>query len=228
MTVNTTPKKVFNNFFFLLFFLPIYIGGVAQNLTSDNKLIFKTISFDEKIDFGSNDNQTSWGITSILNNTKVSLSGNQINDFVFDKPGQYQIQYSDNKDHSGDTCHEDKFPHTMIIEVSATKMTYDFSKINFSHDIQIGSTSDIIISVPISIVSKNNKVTKSNLEKLTIAGIGCELVATPLQKEIDLITGTQILKFSVSGIISKPTYLMFDFIDCNNQVQTYNLPQIIN
>jgi hypothetical protein len=228
MATTNTTKKIVSNFLVILFGLFFNTILIGQNFSSENKATYKTISFGEKINFGMIENSVNWAITNMSEKKIVNLSGNQINDFVFEKSGQYQIKFSETVLHSKEDCSHQSFPEIMIIEVSASKITFDFSKITFSKNIQLGNNQDVIISVPVSISNKENKISKTTLQNLTIAGLGSELIATPLQKEIVLQTGTQILKFSVSGAITSSTYLMFDFVDNNNQVQTYNLPQIIN
>lgn len=227
MTTTYIYKKIVINFLILIFGL-FCNNVIGQNLSSDNKSLYKSISYGEKINFGSVENSSSWSINFLPENKIINLTANQINEYVFDKPGQYIINFSENKIHKHGDCNHDAFPENMVIEVSASKMIFDFSKINFSNNFQVGNNDDIIISVPVSIATKENKITKSTIANLTIAGLGCNLVALPLQKEIKLENGTQIIKFSVSGTIANETYLMFDFEDNNKNIQTYNLLQKIN
>ncbi|MBP4138554.1 hypothetical protein [Flavobacterium geliluteum] len=200
----------------------------AQNKISDeDKQFYKVISFGEKIDFGTVDTSVMWTITNTKNNSHATLIGNQINDYVFEEPGEYDINFQENKKHD-EECNHPMFAERSRIKVTAVKLSYDFSKIAFSQKIEKGRNySDLIITVPAKIITKNNSIATLPTPGLSIAGLGVSFTAVPLEKEIILNNKTQLLKYKVSGMVNSEAYLMFDFFDFNNQVQTYNLPQII-
>ena len=79
-----------------------------------------------------------------------------------------------------------------------------------------------------TIYTKDNSLTKLSAPGLLIAGIGVSMTAKPINENIEIRNGVQLLKYKVSGLVNAESYLMFDFLDFNGQVQTYNLPQIIN
>ena len=222
----------------LLFFIMIMVcfDAVAQSdytLTraSDNSgddSFYKVISFGEKIHFGNIEDGARWTVVNTKENKMVSLTGNQINDFIFDKPGSYEISFSEIKKQA-EGCSHPAFADKMIVKVNSVKMAFDFSKINFSEKIQRGRNCDnIIITVPVNITTKDNSSTRLSAPGLSIAGIGTNLNAKPLNQEIVIKDGIQFLKYQLSGTVNKETYLMFDFFDFNNQVQTYNQLEIIN
>ena len=49
-----------------------------------------------------------------------------------------------------------------------------------------------------------------------------------LQEEIIVKNGTYNLSYKLSGTVNKETYLMFDFVDNNNETQTYYQLEIVN
>jgi hypothetical protein len=230
------------DFKLLLFFILIMVSftAIGQNANSVGKgsgnsegnHIFKTISFGGKNNFGEVDSSARWTIIYTTDDTVVNLTGNQINDFIFENPGTYEIRFFGNEKHNDDGHGEEdnhsRFPEKMMIEVSPVKMTFDFSKIAFSEKIQKGKNCDnIVITVPVKISAKGNKGMKLKSPNLVIAGVGSELIAKPVKQEVVVSNGIQLLKYQLSGTVKNETYLMFDFFDFNNQVKTYNLLESI-
>lgn len=223
--IPTTPKKIVSNF--LILFAILFFNSLAsQNSTSINKPIFKSISFGEKVFFGNFEDSVNWTIVS--NDFSQSIKANAINEFVFLNSGEYVLNYYDSKVHNEKDCGHANFQKQSIIVVSENKMDFDFSKINFSKDFRIGSNEKVEIFIPVYITNKNNKIQEVKIDELTVAGLGVNLIATPLQTLVMTNTKNQFIKFSVSGTILNETYLMFDFVDSNKNIQTYNLLQKIN
>lgn len=228
----TKISLCFKIFYFFLFMTP-YINVEAQNEKNNDGIanrqnIFKTISFGEKIFFGTIENSAQWTVKNTDENSSEFLTGNAINNYVFEKPGIYEIQFSENKKHS-EECNHPPFTEKMIIEVTKVKMTFNFSEINFSEKIKSGvSYEDVVITVPVTVKIKDDKSLEFNIQEFSVAGVGSELKATPLNKSIKLTTGRHLIKYKLSGIVKTQTYLMFDFIDFNSNVQTYNQPEIVN
>jgi hypothetical protein len=190
---------------------------------------YKTVSFGDQIQFGAVDDDAKWNISNTVDNTVDYIAGNKINEYVFEKPGVYEIQYLENKIHSENECNHAKFNAKMLINVSPVKMTFDFSKIKFSEKIRVGSSCEgIIISVPVNVTIKENLSFKFSPSEFMVAGIGSDIVAKPISSEVNLNNGTHVLQYKLSGTTTKETYLMFDFIDYNNNVQTYNQTEIVN
>ncbi len=204
-----------------------YSGSKATD-HSNNEQYYKVVSFGDKIDFGNIEDTAKWTIANAKEGIFVTLSGSQINGYTFEKPGFYEIGFSDTKKHN-EECSHPAFKEKMTVKVSSVKMVFDFSKINFSEKIQKGRSCDnIIITVPVNITVKDNSSESLEAPGLSIAGIGVELIAKPTNQKIVVKSGVQLLKYQLSGFVNKETYLMFDFSDFNNQVQTYNHLPIIN
>jgi len=214
--------------YFLLYSLFFSYKSIAQNnFSSQPEQFYKTISFGEKIDFGNIDSAVTWRITNSKNNINTVLRGNEINDYQFQETGTYDISFQENKKHDGE-CDHPMFAEKFHVKVEPVKLAFDFSKIKFSEKLEKGKNySDLIISVPAEITSKDNSITKLPAPKMSVAGIGVLLAVKPVEKEIILNNKNQILKYKVSGIINNEAYLMFDFYDFNNEAKTYNLPQKI-
>lgn len=214
---------------FLLIILFISYKSTAQNkISTENQQFYKVISYGEKIDFGNIDASVNWTITNSKSNIYTTIRGNEINDYLFQEPGEYEINFQENKKHDEDDCNHAMFAERFRIKVAPVKLSFDFSKIQFSQKLEKGRNySDLIITVPAKITVKDNAVTKLPAPGMSVAGLGVLLTAEPVEKEIFLDNKIQLLKYKVSGILNEQTYLMFDFYDFNNQAQTYNLSQII-
>ncbi|KRD61008.1 hypothetical protein ASE40_05490 [Flavobacterium sp. Root935] len=214
--------------YFLLYSLFFSYKTTAQNnLSTVSEQFYKTISFDEKIDFGNVDSAANWTITNSKGNSSNFLNGSEINNYQFKQPGIYEVSFQENAKHDGE-CDHAVFPKKFRVKVEPVKLSFDFSKVKFSQKLERGKNySDLIISVPAEIISIDNSITQLPAPKMSVAGIGVLLNAEPVEKEIILTAKNQILKYKVSGTINNETYLMFDFYDFNNEVKTYNLPQKI-
>jgi hypothetical protein len=201
----------------------------TDNIHSTDKKPYKVVSFGEKIFFGNIENTAKWTVTNARGSLLANLIGNQINEFIFEEPGFYEIRFFESIKKSNDGCNHSLFPEKMGVRVNTVKMIFDFSKIEFSKKIEKGiSCDDITVTVPVNIFLKENAQVKCNSPSLVVSGVSAEIKAKPVVPDIILRNGIQFLKYQLSGIVSKETYLMFDFIDFNNQAQTYNLLEIVN
>lgn len=231
--MKSTKSKI--NIFSILFLLSSFTSVLAQERrfgksisSPESNNPYRTISFGEKILFGDVESSASWTVLNTTDKTTVSLNGSQINNYVFKTPGIYELSFFENKTFNKNECSHPLFDSKMTINVSPVKMTYDFSNISFSLKINKGQRCDgleITVPVKFELAESEKSITLSDF---SVAGIGVDLIVTPVSKQIVVKNGVQYLKYVLSGIVNNETYLMFDFIDINNNVQTYNLPQIIN
>lgn len=156
------------------------------------------------------------------------MYGNEINNFNFKEPGVYTLFFSDVKKIGPNECVHPKFKDKMLINVTTTEMVFQFSKIKFSDKIRVGKNcDDILMTLPVTInsLSEGGKV---KLSKVNVTGNDVNLIAMPLQEEIIVKNGTYNLSYKLSGTVNKETYLMFDFVDNNNETQTYYQLEIVN
>lgn len=234
---NVNLKKLFFQIQLIVFMLLMNIVAIAQNNIANRNLeiqpaknqISKVISFGEKIYLGVVENDVNWNIINISEKINISLKGNQINEYQFEKPGIYQINFIDSKaNHSHDDYHP-AFDEKMLIEVSPVKMIFDFTKIEFSEKIiKNKNHENVIVTVPVLVSIYDNSTKLFTIKNSSVAGIGVDLSITPVSKSIELKNGIQNIQYKITGKVNNETYLMYDFIDFNNQVQTYSQTQIIN
>lgn len=216
------------NLFILLIVTSISFCVSAQSNSAINKPPFKVISYGEKIQFGNVESSAKWTISNTKENIVAFVSGNQINEYVFEESGNYEIIYSEIKKHDANECSHAQFEDKMTVLVSPVKMTFDFSKIVFSEKIRKGSNCDgIFITVPVNVTMKENTPIKFTIPNVMVAGVGSEIIAKPVSSEVLLKNGTQFFKYQLSGTANKEAYLMFDFVDVNNTIQTYYQPEIV-
>ncbi len=204
----------------------LYTNINAQSNTNGN--IHKIIPFGSALNnqilgFGVN-NTYNWKIVS-KDNSKILKEGvgATLLEFVFDKPGNYMVELTHNENHVETACNHNQAPVKLNIAVSATKMNFDFSKLKLSNPIHKGiNTQDILLTVPVIVNTYDNKSVKYNIADVITAGVGTEIIAKPIKKEVILNNGIQDLSFKLSGTANAETYIMFDFIDINNQIQSYS------
>lgn len=219
-------KKYLKVFFITFFFLQFYqLHSQELNSNSD---FFKTVSYGKKVYFGEIESAANWTVISPNNKTTTILYGNEINNFNFKEPGVYTLFFSDVKKFGPNECVHPKFKDKMLINVTPTEMVFQFSKIKFSDKIRVGKNcDDILMTLPVTInsLSEGGKV---KLSKVNVTGNDVNLIAMPLQEEIIVKNGTYNLSYKLSGTVNKETYLMFDFVDNNNETQTYYQLEIVN
>lgn len=220
-------------YFFILFLIVTCFEGIAQTnfsantgvFNSSDNTVYKIIPFGEKINLGEIENTSSWTITNAPESILVSLSGSQINDYVFEKPGIYEISFFENKLYNQGECNHPPFQEKMIVKVSPFKMTFDFSTIKFSESIVGGKElQNAEVSVEVDFESYNyEKATFSNA-RVSVAGLGATIVGSSSNDKISLTSGRHKIVYQLNGSASKETYIMFDFFDINSQTQSYYYP----
>lgn len=222
---------------YLLYFFLIMVctQGIGQTnfsksnivLNSSDNQVYKEISFGEKIDFGNIENTARWTIANNKENIAVSLSGSQINDYIFKKPGIYEISFSENVEHSKGKCNHPPFQEKMIIKVNALKMTFDFSTIKFSENIVGGKelqNAEVSVEIDFESYKNNNESIVFSNASVFVAGVGATIIGSSPNNKITLTSGRHQIVYQLKGIASKETYIMFDFFDINGQAQSYYHP----
>ena len=206
---------------------------VAQNNSTEGKIDFNTddeqfykiISFGEKIDFGKFEDTAVWTVANEKENIIKRLKGNEINDFVFVKPGIYEIRFTENKKHLENGCNHPQFNEKTIIKVSALKMKFDFSSITFSEVIVGGKElHDVKIYADLDFVSSNNENISFRKAKVVVVGIGANIIGNASNETFILTPGKNKITYILNGKASKESYIMLDFYDINNKIQSYYYP----
>lgn len=187
----------------------------------------KTISYGENIDLGIIEKDVKF--TIVHENDEIILQGEEINNYKFNKPGSYIIQvvdpYLDDETHS---CTHTVLPQQFTINVSRVRMKFHES-VQLSQPIRKNvETRGITLSVPITIQTYDHKEAQLNTLPVNTSGIGTSVVANYDNEFTDLSEGEHVLKYSLSGVVTENSYIMFDFVDANGNIQSVSLLSPIN
>ena len=180
------------------------------------------ISYNEHIKINKVEESTTFTISSDYGT--VFLKGDEINQYKFKKPGVYSIETHQKEIKNEDACGHTILPSQITVNVSRIKMKFVGSKINFSAPIKKNSAiSGIILSIPVTIETYDNKPVLMNLTPVNSSGIGCSVTATLNDNFKELSTGKHLITYNLNGLVSQNSYLMFDFIDANGRIQSVSL-----
>lgn len=172
---------------------------------------------------------THWSITELATNRTLTRGNGSIKNLVFEIPGTYVIDVTEEPNHNPETCNHPEYPEKITIEVSHLNMAFDFSTLRFSQEIVGGLPLDgQTLAVDVVFNAYGKEEVECQIQLFKSAGVGTTIIGTPMQERVILRPGVNTLIYRLSGQAQRGTYLMFDFLDVNNQVQVYNLSQPIN
>lgn len=192
-----------------------------EQLKSNNIEPLKTICFGESLQFNKINSSATWTISSTELDLQIDLKGSDINSYIFEKPGTYQISFSE-ANHSADSCNHSSIPEFFNVKVSPVKMEFDFSSLSYSDKIVAErNLENIEMSVNVNVKTFDNKEFVFENGQMVSAGIGTTIIGKLKNSKIVLQPGRNKLTYKISGSATKDTYIMFDFFDINNQVQSY-------
>ncbi len=181
-----------------------------------------TISYNESISLENLNDNIEFIISG--DSGEIHLRGEKINEYVFEKPGEYTIKIIDRNKVKKNSCEDTHLPQNIHLTVSRIMMIYDGKNIAFSNPIlKNRPTDDIVLSIPVTISTYDHQPIALNATTVNSAGIGTFIVANLIDSKKALYDGTHILKYALSGLVTQNSYLMFDFIDANNRVQSISL-----
>lgn len=180
------------------------------------------INYSESIQLTNVNDNTDFYITG--ENGKIHLKGNKINEYLFQKPGKYTVKVNEHSKLKKRDCDHLSLPKEITVLVSRIKMSFDENNVAFSQPIRKKiETAGITMSIPVKIETYDKKPVKLNAAPVNTAGIGTTIVATLDENINELKDGTYILNYSLQGLVTQNSYLMFDFINVNNEIQSVAL-----
>ncbi len=212
----------------ILMFLVMNISAFGQEISKEGIYQQKVlISFGESLSNSAIavSDEYDWKIIDRATDKVMNTGrGMSLKAFVFETPGNYLIELNLNENHNPTACSHGSGRVDIYLTVSNLKMVYDFSKVKFSSPIRKGvNTQNIMMTVPVAVNTFDKSDFRCMLQDVTTAGIGTHIIAKPVKKEILLSQGTQELTYRLSGIAEREAFIMFDFFDCNNQIQSFSL-----
>lgn len=205
----------------LLLFCATTFAQTNVNLPKE----IKTISFGEKLKLSNLDQNIVATIFNLTTNIKISLRGNEINNFIFETPGVFEVAFKDEHIPNAEECVHNSLPEIMLLKVSPYKMHFDFSTITFNKKITAGAElENIEMSLNVDVKTYDNNQFVFEKGQMVAAGIGTTIVGKLINNPYVLSPGSNKLTYKISGSATKDTYIMFDFFDVNDQVQSYYYP----
>ncbi len=213
---------------FLMFFVfSIHAKNISQLPINGEHVENQKIAFGEAFSYKLDDN-TSWKIINSGTSAVLNSGTGSIEKMTFSTPGNFEIEISEVISTSANDCKHGQFPHKIVIEVSPIKMIFDFATIKFSNEIIGGqSQSSNEISVDVYIESFNNEKVVFNDGKVISAGVGVNIEGALKSDGMPLKQGINHFVYTLKGQATRDTYIMFDFLDINNQTVSYTYPTII-
>jgi hypothetical protein len=211
---------------FLMFFVfSINAKNISQLPSNGEHIENQKIAFGETFSYKLDDN-TSWKIINSETFAVLNSGVGSIEKITFSTPGNFEIEISEVI--SANDCKNGHFPHKIMIEVSPIKMIFDFNSIKFSHVI-VGGQSQYgnEISIDVYVESFNNEKVVFNDGKVISAGVGVNIDGTLKSNGTVLKQGVNHLVYILKGQATRDTYIMFDFLDINNQTVSYTYPTLI-
>ena len=203
--------------------LLLFISSAVAQTSKTTEI--KIISFGDKLKLSNVDQNIVATIVDPQTNRITSLRGNEINNFIFETPGNFEITFKHKHLHGEDECAHNSFPEKMLLKVSSYKMEFDFSTAIFNKQIIPGvNLANTEISLNVDVKSYDNTQFVFENGQMVAAGIGTTIVGILNNNSVVLFPGTNRLTYKISGSATKDTYIMFDFIDINGQIQSYNYP----
>jgi hypothetical protein len=189
------------------------------------------ISFGEKLNSNNLSipeiEEYSWNITN-NDSYKINGIGRQILDVIFQKPGEYEVVLNHTEKNSTKACNHSNEKIVYRLEVQYEKYEFLVDELELSKSI-IGNleTNGIVVSIPIIYSSYYNKQGDLKGLKMISSGVNTCIIGEVINKNTPLQVGKNLISFNLSGKATPNTYIMFDFYNQDNLIQTYYLPNII-
>jgi hypothetical protein len=175
-------------------------------------------------------NESTWQV--IFNGAIIkSGKGLELFTFEFDKPGEYKIDFQEDRsvhhDHSG--CNHYVLPETIKVFVSPVRIEFLCEQVTFSKPLNGGSVAEnTIMSVPVNVYTYSGESEPVFVpSEITSYGIMTSLVARILEPIGTLTPGQHVFDFILSGSSTSNTYIGFDFIDNNGVVVPCGITTIV-
>jgi hypothetical protein len=198
-----------------LFLILIIIGFSIKSLAQSE---YK-ISYNEKINLGSKNQNIVFSISDSKSPTR--LIGNEINDYVFQNPGEYTIFVQDKTKHKTTECEHAQLPKKITVKVSPFKIKFDANTISFSQPIEKNKeTTGTVLSIFVNIETYNHQSVVLDLSPVNSAGIGTSIIANLDKRFAVLPEGIHNISYLLTGKVTENSYLMFDFVEPNGNIQS--------
>ncbi len=210
----------------------VVLGAWTSKKNADEpKKISATISFNQTL--GAEvaiDPQIEWSVKRNPGAVIASGFGNTLNSYIFSQPGEYLITLTDHRPpYTGDG--DDGYfiyPDEIALTVTPVKMTFDMSSVTLSQPIVGGQeTAGSQVSVNVNVELYMNTPVNMNNTHFRSAGVNTTIEGNLLSPHPPLQPGLNTFTYNLHGTATASTYIMFDFIDYNGDIQCYYKPEMI-
>ncbi len=219
-----------------------FLNGQYSHNAATSKKAFTRFLIPERIDstcisFGQKlnclikiDEMVTWEIKEKgSGNTIISGSGDALHNYVFNTAGSYVVSLDHHMAYEPNSCNHGSLPDMLEVTVTPIFAKFGFNNISFSSPIQSNvPTNGIEISVNIDVALQGISSYEYKMTTVRTSGTDTEIIATPVQEQVTLINGANQLTYVLSGSVSRPSYIVFDFVDPNGKIQDYTYTLLIN
>lgn len=157
-------------------------------------------------------------------NNKIVFKGNTINNYVFEIPGDYYVKVNEFLDHKIDVCSHKHLPENFIVNVAPYRINFIPTSLNISDNLIKNKDTNGIkayVDIQVETYDKSNLVMNTDIVKT--AGIGTNIKAKLDDKFKNLKNGLHTVSFNLEGFSSQASYIMFDFLEPNGNIQSLAL-----
>ena len=176
------------------------------------------------------DDLVTWEIKEKVSGDVISSgNGAALHDYMFTTAGNYIVTLDHHLSYDPNSCNHGSLPDMIEVTVSPISAKFNFGTISFSSIIQNGIPTDgIQVTVDLDVDLQGMSSFNYLIPTVRTNGTDTEIVATPLQSEVNLVEGINTLTFVLNGLVTRPSYIVFDFVDPNGKIQDYTYTHLIN
>ncbi|HMR89321.1 MAG TPA: hypothetical protein PKD51_14265 [Saprospiraceae bacterium] len=203
---NPTPKNAFTRFL-----IPERVDTTC--ITFGQKLTCINIT----------DDLVTWEIKEKVSGNVISSgNGATLHDYIFAMAGSYEVSLDHHLFYDPNSCNHGSLPDLIEVIVSPVTAKYKFETITFSSQIQDNIATDgIQVTLDLEVALQDMSSYNFIIPPVMTNGTDTHIVATPLQEQVSLVNGINTLNFVLNGLVTRPSYIVFDFVDPNGKIQDY-------
>jgi len=210
-------------------------GISDENKINSYSIKYLTITFIDTLNFILDPDMV-WKLVDENNNMTMNGKGS-ISQLIISTPGKYVIDLIQPKKFGGifssdlmnhDTCNHSPFPDKIEIVVSPIYLKFDFASIRFSQSLSSIHLKDVKLDIEAWFDHYEESDFVLPPLRISSAGVEAEVDGTLVQQTESLKKGKINLTYHLNGSFKKGSYIMLDFHDINNLIQSYSHLTMIN
>lgn len=195
---------------------------LLPNLIRSQEILY--ISFGEKIVIGKIGEKYNYKIE--YRNTSKTLTHSELNNYVFESPGDYQISPQEiiTEKYFGQKINSEEsipIPLTFSVKVDSVRMNLNPLSIKINTPLkQNSSMTGAILTIEVEFTNYfNTPISFNNKQlKLEAAGIGAAVKGELIDPLNTITPGLHLLHYKLSGMFQEKGYIQFDFELFNGKI----------